>query len=243
MFVWSPWLIGSLIIYALIGTLVTGCIVESFRNPSRRVQFIACALGIAVSLTVVNSITWLTSADSASPGTSVTYISYQDFAKQHFGFEPGKAYPIALGGLTTSLEASASAGFFEAEVAIDGGAAFIVSYKYAGLSWDIVVPMAPKTNHEQSDITEPTITLYLKESDQYFDARQERPYSWENCRTVISNLTLARHCTKVDGVPGPVKYDEEAVKLGLAAWLQDRIFRSELRLTPEMHNQLIGKIV
>ena len=243
-FMWSPWIIGSLILYGAIICFVTFVVIGirceiTRKDPSARLVTTGLTAGIIVSLVAVNVMSSV--ASSVSDGSTRHAISDQDFAKEFFGFESGKAYPVVLGGQATSFKAAAYGGFFTAQAVVQGGAAFIVSYTHDGKSWDIVVPLSSNTSFDDPDATESTITLFLEPSGYYFDAHYEQGYGWKDCKRVISNLTLSRHCTKQMHEMGPLRYNEEAAALGLAAWLQDRIVRSELRSTPEMHHQVIGK--
>ena len=250
---WSGWIIGSIIVYGIVGAVVS-CIVwavivtlaDDFRIKVRgHTISLISLISFIVAIAGVNSLSFAFGDHPRDASVERIPVSDAEFVKQQFGFESGKAYPIILGGQTVGFQVTvtASDGFFDTTTTaiVNGGTAFTVSYTYNGKTWDITVPRQPNTTEKRPG-TRPVITLFLKQDSSSFGAYREVSSRRTDCHLVISNLTLSQHCTEQRSEPGPIKFDQSVVDRGLAAWLDPLIDHSTLLVAPEMHDQLIGKI-
>lgn len=247
-FTWSFWTIGTVVLFVIACSFVEAeyGIAYDIRNHLgiKRILLTLthAATLLAFCIVLFNLVTFgVTAAYVTLDNTNNdTKISDADFVKEKFDFESGKAYTLTLGSLSGGSSTTTTFYARGGTISSASTAILTIPFVHDGIEHDISVPL-DTANIQTTDKLPPSVTLYLNPdqlggNDTF---RVKQPVRWTDCRTVVEDLTFQRHCT-LRAVGQQVSDNQEAVNEGPAKWVNSRIMRSTIIMSPEMHARFYG---
>ena len=181
---------------------------------------------------------------STDDSPTIIRTSDEDFVKDTFGFVSGVSYPLTLGSQTSFLRFSTDEpafSFSNSTISGTGGAAITISFEHNGSTWDIAVPRSTNTIRQSVD-EQSSVSILLNQSRPVFNTQQTATVTVSDCMKRIHNLVFTCDRTVSKGDLGELTYRGQEVQKGLANYIEPRIISSEMVMSPDMYNQLIGRI-
>lgn len=193
-------------------------------------------LGWAITWLVVgailNGITWAASRSATKEMPTYT------MGASTFGLESGTEYPLVLGIRTggSQIDATLRSGLFTASATVSStpASSFPVSFEHEGKTYMLELPASQVVfDTTAATSADAAVTVYLVNK-----AARLGEYSYESCRFTITNL-VAWCMPNGEAIFTP---SDDTLRRGLAPIVQASLDSATVKLTPEMYNQLLGRI-
>lgn len=174
-----------------------------------------------------------------SDGIGEEPLSDTTVAKELFGFESGKTYPLVLGSQSTYQQGSfdVHAGIFSASASGDfvGGTTITVAFTQDDTTYTLSLPR-DSTPIKIDDATEPHMVVHLREGRTANGRIESTGY---DCRTAVVDFGLASRCARVEE---ELAADPGVREAGLGKLVAESFSSAEITMTQTMYDQMIGKI-
>jgi hypothetical protein len=212
----------------------------------RIVSMAAWFVGLAL---VLNAGSWgLSWATSESGEVVETTYDSGVYPTESFGLTPGESYPMSLGqlGFSSSIDIRRSPFYFSFQER--SGATSIISVTHEDDTYILEIPVRVTTYHQVEGV-EPSMQLFFNTGNIQYERnvmgqwQTTRTDTYESCHSQFTNLLwtcmLGELVSSKEETEGP---SQEQIEDGLTYWVEKYLDRAEITLTPEMHDELIGKI-
>lgn len=208
------------------------------------------AIGWFVGLVLVfNAGAWALTGIASAVGRVVeTKYDSGIYPTESFGLKPGESYPMSLGqlGFSSTIDVKRAPFYFSFQE--QAGATSIISVTHEDETYILEIPVSI-TKYYQVEGAEPSMRLFFNTGDISYGRgvmgqwQTTRTDTYESCHSQFTNLLwtciLGELVSSEEVTEGPSPQQLEA---GLTYWVQKYLKRAEITLTPEMHDELIGKI-
>jgi len=223
------------------------------RSPKRRI--ITSIIALVVGVAIINGFSWVTTLVTNPGGTDSKTLATSKAVTTAFGLTPKQSYPLVLGSRVGSSEnnLNVESGLFFTYVSLHtmSGSAVTVSFTHQSDTYMLEIPTV-KTVFVQSTTATPSVTFYFQKSsyDKYEDyyygtplLKQTVTKDYTSCSPQVANLTII--CGNVKLVSKDIKavpLSATAMRHGLAPIVTKYIDSATITLTPQMYDQLSGRI-
>lgn len=251
MFVFNEALPASLFLLAIMLVAVLSALrpTRNFGNEripvSHRIR--EAVVTLVVFAAICNATTWIGSAWANSSTTEERFDSGV-YPTESFGLTPGESYPMSLGqlGYASTIDVARAPFYFSLQE--QSGSAAIVSVTHEGETYFLEIPVS-LTKYHQVEGVEPSMKLFFNTGDIFMQRdvmgqlQTTQTDTYGACQSKFVNFFWS--CVQGELVSSESVTEEltqAQLDAGLPYWVQKYLKRAEITLTPEMHDQLIGKI-
>lgn len=184
---------------------------------ARRNKKVCRVVAVCFYLVVFNLLGYAVSA--AGSTVENTIVTDSLIAQERYGFKQDTAYPMTLGSKNVVFEVN-------------------------GRSWYIPTPSVLNSTITVSTTEPPSISFWTTGNNEYFGGVHQVRRDKVDCEMRITNLVLTRACT--DKVTESSWHKDDRDLSGWLTWAMNYryadYFHATMVMTPEMHDELIGKI-
>lgn len=206
----------------------------------------AIALFVCLAL-ALNGISWVSSWMVHVSNWSESKYESGVYPTESFGLTPGESYPMSLGqlGFNSKIDVTRTPFYFSYQE--QSGSTVIVSVTHEDQTYILEIPVS-ETTYYQVEGVEPSMKLFFntgvaRVGSTMGQMEATRTNTYEPCRSVFTNFFWS--CIRGDPISSVEVVEtltQSQIERGLSYWVINYLKRAEITLTPEMHDELIGKI-